>query len=119
MGSVAEQMVPEKKLQGSKCDRCGYVCFPAISVCPKCGPGYVEQVKLTELPTTGTVITWTKLRVAPKSFPSPLLHCILDLGIVKILGTVQGTEEIRLGDKMVITEDTSGRFPYVFCRPTS
>ena len=119
MGSVAEQMVHEKKLQGSKCDRCGYVCFPAISVCPKCGPGYVEQVKLTELPTTGTVITWTKLRVAPKSFPSPLLHCILDLGIVKILGTVQGTEEIRLREKMAIMEDTSGRFPYVFCRPKS
>ena len=119
MGSVAEQMIRERKLQGSKCDRCGYVGFPAISVCPKCGPGYLDHVKLTELPTTGAVVTWTKLRVAPKGFPSPLLHCVLDLGIVKILGTVQGTEEIRLGEKMVIMEDTSGRFPYVFCRPKS
>lgn len=117
MGSVAEQIVHEKKLQGSKCDRCDYICFPAISVCPKCGPAYVGQVTLTELPTTGTVVTWTKLRVAPKGFPSPLLHCVLDLGSVRILGTAQGTETIQIGDKMVVAEDTSGRFPYVFCRP--
>lgn len=115
MGSVAEQVVHEKKLQGSKCDICGYVCFPATSVCPKCGPANAERVKLTELPSKGAVITWAKLRVAPKGFPSPLLHCVLDLGIVKILGTVQGTEEIQIGEKMVVAEDPSGRFPYVFC----
>jgi hypothetical protein len=44
-------------------------------------------------------------KVETKGFPSPLLHCVLDLGNVKLLGTVQGTEEIRIGEKMVITED--------------
>jgi uncharacterized OB-fold protein len=117
MGSVAEQLVREKKLQGSKCDRCGHVAFPAIRICPKCGPGHSEHVKLTELPTTGRVVTWAKLRIAPKGFPSPLLHCILDLGIVKILGTVQETERIQIGEKLVIVEDPSSRFPYVFCPP--
>ena len=119
MGSVVDQIIHEKKLQGSKCARCSYVCFPAISVCPKCGPAFVEHVRLAELPSKGTVITWTQLRVAPKGFPSPLLHCVLDLGIVKILGTVQRTDEVRIGEKMVIVEDASGRFPYVFCPSTS
>jgi uncharacterized OB-fold protein len=119
MGSVAQQIVREKKLLGSKCERCQYVSYPAMGVCPKCGPRYAEQVKPTELPTMGAVVTWAKLQVAPKGFPSPLLHCVLDLGNVKLLGTVQGTEEIRIGEKMVITEDPSGRFPFVFSRPTS
>lgn len=53
MGSIAEQVVHEKKLQGSKCEICGYVCFPATSVCPKCGPQNANHVKLTELPSKG------------------------------------------------------------------
>lgn len=67
----------------------------------------------------GTVVTWAKLQVAPKGFPSPLLHCVLDLGNVKLLGTVQGTVEIIIGEKLVVVEDTTGRFPFVFSRPAS
>jgi uncharacterized OB-fold protein len=116
MRSVDTQTIHEKKLLGSKCSRCGDVSFPAMSVCPKCGPGFAEHVTPTELPSIGTVVTWTKLQVAPKGFPSPLLHCVLDLGSVKVVGTVPETSEARIGEKMMIIEDASGRFPYVFSR---
>jgi uncharacterized OB-fold protein len=119
MASVTKQMIHEKKLQGSKCDKCGYVSFPAMKVCAKCGPTYAERVKPIEIPTFGTVVTWAGLRVAPRGFPSPLLHCVLDLGSVKILGTVQGTPGIRIGDKLVTADDPSGRFPFVFFPRTS
>lgn len=119
MGSVVQQITREKKLQGSKCKRCGYVGFPPIRACPQCGPKYVEQVKPMVLPTVGTVVIWTKLQVAPKGFPSPLLHCVLDLGNVKLLGTVWGVEKIQVGEKLMIVEDVSGKFPFIFSRPTS
>ncbi len=100
MVSVVQQETREKRLCGSRCGRCGYVSFPAMTVCPKCGPTYSSEVKRLELPSVGTAVTWTKLQVAPKIIPSPLVHCIVDLGGVKIIGTVQGTSEIRSGEKM-------------------
>jgi uncharacterized OB-fold protein len=78
-----------------------------------------EKVKAHELPSEGTVTTWTKLHVAPKGFPLPLLHCVLDLGGVKILGTVQGNHVIQIGDRLMIVEDPTGQFPFVFKRPTT
>ena len=117
MGFVAQQIAREKKLQGSKCERCGYVDFPPIRACPQCGPAYTQEVKPIELPTVGTVITWTKLQVAPKGFPSPLFHCVIDVGNVKLLGTVQGVESLQVGEKLMIVEDVSGKFPFIFCRP--
>jgi uncharacterized OB-fold protein len=116
MTSVVQQETGEKRLYGSRCSRCGYVSFPAMTVCPKCGPAYSKEVKPIELPSVGTVITWTKLQVAPKGFPSPLVHCIVDLGMVNIIGTVQGTSEIRSGEKMAIVKDPTGKFPFIFSR---
>lgn len=116
MAAMAKQLAREKSLQASKCQRCESVSYPALSVCPKCGPTYAKEICLTVLPTTGTVVTWTRLQVAPKGFPSPLLHCVLDLGSVKILGTVQGNHAIQIGDRLMIVEDPTGQFPFVFRR---
>jgi len=118
MAAMAEQMAKEKKLQASKCGRCGTVSFPALVVCPSCGPAHADEVHLIELPTTGKVVTWTELHLAPKGFPSPLLQCVLDVGAVKILGTVQGPGGIRNGDILVIAEDPNGKFPFIFYRPS-
>lgn len=117
MASVVQQETREKKLYGSECSRCGYVSFPAMTVCAKCGPTYSKEVKPVELPSVGTAVTWTKLQVAPKGFPSPLVHCIVDLEGVKIIGTVQGTSEIRSDEKMLIVKDPTGKFPFVLSRP--
>jgi uncharacterized OB-fold protein len=114
-----QQETGEKRLRGSKCDRCGRIAFPAMAVCPKCGPTHPGTVQPVELPSAGTVVTWTVLHVAPKGFPSPLVHCILDLGGVKILGTFQGSPEIQSGEVLRIVEDPTGKFPFVFTRPTA
>jgi uncharacterized OB-fold protein len=70
-------------------------------------------VKPLELPKVGTVVTWTRLQVAPKGFPSPIVHCVVDLGGVKIAGTVGGPTEIRSGQKAGVFEDPTGRFPFI------
>jgi len=113
MTAVSQQETREKKLSGSKCYRCEYVNFPATVVCPRCGPGYPKEVKTLELPAVGTAVTWTQLRVAPKGFPSPIVHCVVDLGGVKIVGTMMGTPEITGGEKVGVFEDATGRFPFV------
>src|SRR5271157_5598348 len=118
MASMIEQVAREKKLKGSKCTLCGTVNFPPLRICGKCGPRHAAETQSIELPTIGEVVTWTKLRVAPMGFPSPLIQCVLDLGIVKILGTVQGVAELENGVKLVTSEDPSGRFPFVLRRPT-
>ena len=86
-------------------------------MCRKCGPTYSKEDKPVELPSIGTAFTWTKLQVAPKGFPSPLVHSVIDVGGVKMIGTVQGAPEIQSGEKLVILEDTSRRFPFALSRP--
>lgn len=112
MSATSLQVGPERRLQGSKCSRCGNVSFPAMTVCPKCGPTHASEVKLVELPSAGSVVTWTKLQVTPTGFPSPLLLCVVDLGEVKVLGSVQGASEVRAGDKVRIVEDPAGKLPF-------
>lgn len=114
MTSVVQQETHEKKIFGSRCGQCGYVSFPAMTVCAKCRPTYSKEVKPLELPSVGTVVTWTKLQVAPKGFPSPLVHCVVELGGVKIIGTLQGASETKSDEKIVIVEDPTGRFPFIF-----
>jgi len=112
-------MVREKRLLASKCERCGNVSYPALVgalvVCPTCGPTFAKDVHSSELPTTGIVVTWTQLTVAPKGFRSPLIHCVLDVGTTKLFATVQGTSSIQEGDTLTIAEDPSGRFPFILC----
>lgn len=43
-------------LRGSTCADCGATTFPVATRCPKCGSKSVETV---DLPTSGTVVTWT------------------------------------------------------------
>jgi uncharacterized OB-fold protein len=119
MATVAQQEMHGKKLHGSRCFRCGNVSFPAKAICPKCGPFHSAEVKPFELPEQGTVVTWTQLKVAPKGFPSPLAHCVLDLGCVKIIGTIQGRPETRKDEKLMIVEDQSAIFPYAFAHPST
>ena len=119
MATVAQQETGEKRLRGSRCDLCGRIAFPPMAVCPGCGPTHSGAVRQVELPSRGTVVTWTVLHVAPKGFPSPLLHCVLDLGGMKILGTLQGSPEIQSGEVLSIVEDPTERFPFVFTRLTA
>jgi uncharacterized OB-fold protein len=115
---MVEQVAREKKLKGSKCKVCGTVNFPTVLVCGRCGPQAASEMQPFELPSVGQVVTWTKLRVAPKGFPSPLVQCVLDLRVVKILGTVHGASEVQNGIRLMTSEDPTGQFPFILCPPS-
>lgn len=54
----------EPRLLGSRCRDCQRAEFPVRDSCPACGSGEVE---IEELPTRGTLWTWTVQRFLPKS----------------------------------------------------
>jgi uncharacterized OB-fold protein len=52
-------------LLGSRCDSCGTVAFPSQDGCPRCG----RDMETTELPTRGTLWTYTTQGFRPKGPP--------------------------------------------------
>ena len=46
----------DPKLIGSRCDDCGTVTFPVQSRCPRCSTTTMSDL---ELPTEGTLVSWT------------------------------------------------------------
>lgn len=50
-------------LLGARCRLCGARTFPAASGCPRCGE---EEMEAVELPTRGTLYTWTTQEFLPK-----------------------------------------------------
>jgi len=53
-------------LLGSRCSDCGCVTFPQQSGCPRCNS---VEMHMVELPTHGTLWTWTTQGFRPKSAP--------------------------------------------------
>lgn len=56
----------DPRLLGSKCAACDTVTFPTQSGCPKCSS---DDMQTIELPTRGTLWTWTTQGFRPKSQP--------------------------------------------------
>jgi len=87
-------------LRGSACAACGAVVFPAQASCPTCSGVDVSDV---ELPTSGTVWSWTTQRFAPKPpFRSdefaPFSIGYVDLGPVIVEGWLVGGLEWTIGE---------------------
>ena len=58
--------IPQRyRMEAGKCSACGTVHFPPRRVCMECGKREFETVVL---PETGTVETYTVIRVAPDEF---------------------------------------------------
>jgi hypothetical protein len=55
----------ERKLMGVTCARCKKFILPPRSSCPHCGN---SDMKWKELPTRGTLVTYTVIHVAPAQF---------------------------------------------------
>jgi len=114
MAEIIPQILPERKLRASKCNRCGEINYPARLVCPKCGPNLTSEIVPVELSSQGTVVMWTQLKVTPTGFPSPLTICVVDIDGVKILGTARADSRIQGRCRVRIVEDASGKFPFQF-----
>jgi uncharacterized OB-fold protein len=82
------------RLVGSRCDSCGNTTFPSQPNCSRCG-GTMSAV---ELPTHGTVWSWTVQRIAvkpPYTGPQPFEPFVVgyvDLGSLKVESPMFGRD---------------------------
>jgi uncharacterized OB-fold protein len=101
----------DPKLLGGRCADCGAVAFPVPPSCSRCAGQAIDTV---ELPSTGTLWTWTIQGFPPKSPPYLLVETPLtfkpygvgyiDLGEVKVEArlTIADPAVLRIGMPMVL-----------------
>jgi uncharacterized OB-fold protein len=95
--------IPQRyRYEAVKCKKCGKVCFPLRIVCPACGAREFDKIQIN---TSGTVETYTVIRVAPAPFidQAPYPIAIVNLGDdVRILCQVADCEpeELKIGMKV-------------------
>lgn len=92
-------------LRGSACKECDAHVFPAMASCPVCAGTSVAEV---DLPTTGTVWSWTTQHFAPKA-PfrtdefAPFSIGYVDLGPVIVEGWLLGKCEWSIGEPVTLS----------------
>jgi len=99
-------------LLGGRCASCGAVAFPKPPSCSRCAG---QEIDLTELPTRGTLWTWTVQGFPPKSPPYLLVETAktfqpygvgyIDLGEVKVESrlTTADAAVLHIGMAMELT----------------
>ena len=81
--------IPQRyRFEAGRCTNCAYVAFPPRLVCPACGNREFAPTKLAE---TGTLLTYTVVRVAPGSFEDEAPYAV---GIAELDGGVKLTAQI-------------------------
>jgi len=81
--------IPQRyRLEASRCTGCGHNAFPPRQICPECGAGEFETFRL---PDTGTILTYTVIRVAPSQFTDEAPYAV---GIVELEGGTRITSQI-------------------------
>ena len=64
------------KLTGLECEDCEGFLFPPKGFCPECGGSKLRQVELSK---SGTIKTFTVIRVAPEGFKAPYIVALVEL----------------------------------------
>lgn len=81
--------IPQRyRYEAGRCKACGFICFPPRLVCPGCGAREFETTKLAE---TGTVLTYTIIRVPPEGFEDQTPYAV---GIAELDDGVKLTAQI-------------------------
>jgi hypothetical protein len=81
--------IPQRyRLEAGKCGGCGRVAFPPRLVCPECGGREFAPVRLAD---TGTLLTYTVVRVAPGSFEDEAPYAV---GIAELADGVNLTAQV-------------------------
>jgi uncharacterized OB-fold protein len=98
----------------TQCQNCKSLHWPPKSFCNKC---YSDNIDFVDLPSTGTLITWTKVTAPPEGFPKEGYS----VGIVKlrdtklkVFGKIASTDKILKTNapvKLEVLEDAS-KFRY-------
>ncbi len=81
--------IPQRyRLEAARCTECGLTAFPPRLICPGCGSTDFEE---TRLPDTGTILTYTVIRVAPSQFVDEAPYAV---GVVELEGGTRITTQI-------------------------
>lgn len=96
------------RLRGSSCLTCGASSFPAREFCPGCRrePASIEPV---DLPTTGTVLTYTIVRQAPEGVKTPyVLARVILLDGTRLMSTLTCADpkDVAIGSDVELVEAT-------------
>jgi uncharacterized OB-fold protein len=91
------------RLEAAHCDGCGKVLYPPRAICPACGG---SEFSATTLPRTGTIVTYTVVRVPPAGFteqtPLPIALVELENGVRMMaqVGDVEDPDSLAIGQKV-------------------
>lgn len=85
----------EGALVGLECRSCGHVTATPKRACIECGD---RNLDVYPLPDTGTVHSETTITVPPVGFDGPYQVAVIDLGETKVMGRIEGTEGVQIGD---------------------
>jgi uncharacterized OB-fold protein len=104
--------MPEKPIASSQCKDCRRVIVPPRETCPYCGmkAGTMESL---ELPSRGTVQSYTTLQTPPEGFQAPLSLALVELehgAMILCLANELNQTTIKIGDEVEISTDFEGRF---------
>ena len=93
-------------LLGSRCSRCTYTAFPAMTVCPRCLDG--DSMQAVELSREGTLENFTTVHQAPRGFKAPYIQAFVRLPEGPLVFTHIADADplapgLAVGDKMVLT----------------
>ncbi len=86
---------------GFKCRNCGKIHYPAHGRCLKCKHREFEKINL---PTEGTLLTYTILKAPPSGIDKSSLQLgVVDLGEVRYTGQieVENPDELHIGMKLI------------------
>jgi uncharacterized OB-fold protein len=88
------------RLEAAKCSSCSKILYPPRVVCPACRGTEFEQIVL---PRTGTVVTYTVVRVPPSGFteqtplPIALVELMDGVRVMVQVGDLADPEELEIG----------------------
>ena len=96
--------INQKKLLGAKCFKCGKIHLPPRPLCSDC---FSKDFEWTEIPTSGKLLTYTIIHIAPTQFQSmaPYATGIVQLEDgLKLPGMIRGVplEEVRVGMELAV-----------------
>lgn len=92
-------------LIGGVCHNCAARTWPRRAVCYRCGAGNLADVTL---PTSGRLVTWTRVWVPVEDIEPPYLVGVVELGRVQVFAHVRGItdEDVAPADvRLVIDAD--------------
>jgi len=74
--ALAEKPDGTVRLIGTECADCGHRVFPPTPVCPECMSENVSRIELSE---TGTLYSWSAVRIAPRDWKTPFIAGYVDM----------------------------------------